>query len=170
MNLLLIPPLSSIRVMLTDRPSFNSDSMWIRKTLLPLVPYLSFHLLISSALLTSSGNICLAALDIFQDTISTFKCASGQTLTDEELFWDKKNLQPLDPEEGSIFDLWSFNLSHSFLTQSRGPFISCIFSIRRSCSLISISILSLCWSKKILTKAQAHPPALSGASRTLIDL
>ena len=91
MNLLLIPPLSSIRVMLTDRPSFNSGSTWIRKTLLPLVPYLSFHLLISSALLTSSGNICLAALDIFQDTISTFKCASGSTLTDGELFWDKKN-------------------------------------------------------------------------------
>ena len=34
-------------VMLTDRASFNSD-LWIRKTV-PLAPYLSFHLLISSS-------------------------------------------------------------------------------------------------------------------------
>ena len=47
---------SSSRVMLTDRPSFNSDSTWIRKTALPLAPYLSFHLLISSSLLTWDGN------------------------------------------------------------------------------------------------------------------
>ena len=168
MNLLLIPPLSSIRVMLTDRPSFNSGSTWIRKTLLPLVPYLSFHLLISSALLTSSGNICLAALDILQDTISTFKCASGQTLTDGELFWDKKNTCSHWIRRRVQYLIFDLLISRILFWLNPGAFISCIFSIRRSCSLISI--LSHCWSKKVLTKAQAHPPALSGASRTLIDL
>ena len=54
---------SRSRVMLTDRPSFNSDSTWIRKTGLPLAPHLNFHLLISSlGLLTWAGNTLGPAL------------------------------------------------------------------------------------------------------------
>ena len=52
--LFLIPPsLSSMRkrrVMLTDRPSFNSDSMWIRKTAVPL----EIHIWAAAAFIFSS--------------------------------------------------------------------------------------------------------------------